>query len=77
MLMHGCSNEDDGIMLSSKVERQLGQVCVNDRRSLLPPRKGEVKLGVDISARLTKRYLLEFVDIVRKGRNAKGWWNGE
>lgn len=77
MVMHGCSNEDDGIMLSSKVERQLGQVCVNDRRTLLPPRKGEVKLGVGSSGRLTKRYLLEFVDIVRKGRNTKGWWNGE
>lgn len=29
MLMHGCSNEDDGITLSSKLERQMGQVCVN------------------------------------------------
>lgn len=71
MLMNGCRNEDDRIMLSSKLEGQLRQVCVNDRRSPVPPRKGEVKLGVHISGRLTKRQVLEFANIMRKRQECK------
>ena len=49
-------------------------MCVNGRGDLpIVPRKGmadDMKLGVDISRRLGKRWILEFAEITRKSKSA-------
>lgn len=63
-------------MGSNGLERQPGQVCVNDRRSPIIPRKRmicEMKLKLDISGRAKKRVRICRDHEKRQDCKPKGW----